>query len=188
MIRKAVISLFVLLNIGTVFHVNRPDWIPRVWGLVSESPTPEWAYRRSYMDWVVRRYAHLVGLDNRWEMFSTLHRFDWWIRIYGIDRFSNRKLLTLPLQSERGFFQRQFADFREAKFHLNMYGDEQLRNQYARYLCGPSVNSGNEKYQAIEFELFHRNLRVRKEAELTGTHRQEGIFHQRMGMYQCESA
>ena len=108
-LRKAFLSAFIILNIFTVLFMNRPEWL-------------------------IMHYAHLVGLDNRWIMFSRLPRFNWWYVFKAKYSDGTEVVLPLPRQSNRALLERYF-DFREAKFHLNIYNNPSAREAYANQYC-----------------------------------------------------
>jgi hypothetical protein len=168
---KVLISLFCVLNVATVLYANRPSWATSaVDGALDRHLSPWQAYRVRLLGWMSSRYAHLSGLDNRWQMFGRQSRFNWWFRIVAIAPDGAVNDLPLPLQSERTFLQANFFDFREAKYHLNLYADEDLRTRYARYLCRrfPVVNGATTA--SIRIFLHHQQLVDRATARARGTH------------------
>lgn len=169
MVRKLLISAFCVLNVSAVLVMNQPEAVARAkeqW--LSAHLTPVASYRVRWTEWLVKRWAHLAGLDNRWTMFSTVHRFDWWYRIKAI-RPAGPELLPLPLQSERSLVQRAFVDHKEAKIHLNMYGNPEWRRAYGRYLCRQLAAAGDPAGFVV-FELDHQMILDRGAARATGTH------------------
>jgi len=68
-------------------------------------------------------------------MFSFAHRFIWSYTISAQYADGSIETLLLPLQSERTFFLKYFYDFKEIKFHLNIYGSPAQRMRYAFFLC-----------------------------------------------------
>ena len=134
-LRKAFLSAFIILNIFTVLFMNRPEWLKNAEALFLErnfSPTGK--YRVQYSEWLIMHYAHLVGLDNRWIMFSRLPRFNWWYVFKAKYSDGTEVVLPLPRQSNRALLERYF-DFREAKFHLNIYNNPSAREAYANQYC-----------------------------------------------------
>lgn len=169
MIRKLLVSAFCLLNILAVLVMNQPEVVADAkerW--VAARFSPQDAFRVRYVEWLVKRWAHLAGLDNRWTMFSTLHRFDWWYVIKAI-RPAGPEVLPLPLQSPRTPLQRIFFDHKEAKIHLNLYSAPEWRLGYGRYLCRQMAQAGDPAGFVV-FELHYQNILTREEAERSGTH------------------
>jgi hypothetical protein len=112
---------FCGLNVLTALAANGPrSWDARPAGPLGRA----WS-----------RYANALGLDNRWEMFGRLSRYDWRLRVEALDADGRARLLPLPLQGERTLAQRAFFDFRDAKLYLNLYGNAPLRAAYAAALC-----------------------------------------------------
>lgn len=170
-LRKSLISAFAALNVGTVVYIHAPERLTDRYerNLYAELPShPQLAYRLRQAQWLVRRYAHLVGLDNRWLMFTTLHRFNWWYLIKARYADSALVVLSLPRQSPRTFWQRHFFDFREAKFHLNIYSDPAGRVAYARHLCRRFPDHDGARVQSIVIELHHRLILPPAEARRRG--------------------
>lgn len=169
MLRKLIVSLFCLLNILAVLVMNQPDAFETAkTELFAARLSPTATYRVRYAEWLVKRYAHLAGLDNRWTMFSTVHRFDWWYVIKAI-RGAGPEVLPLPRQSERSFLQRHLFDHKEAKIDLNLYGRPEWRRAYGRYLCR-QLAAGGDPAAFVMFELRYQALLERAQAEALGRH------------------
>ncbi len=181
-----LIPAFNLQNIAAVFRTNQPPWpMTRVEQLERANLSPEPAYRVDYAGWMLARYAHLAGLDNRWEMFSTQSRFNWWFEIQALTDGGPAVTLNLPRQGERTFPQRTFFDFREAKYHLNLYGGDELRERYGRYLCRENTTVEGRTVQAIRFIRHVQNLRTRAEAHALGSHLEPRIDSQALQTVPC---
>ena len=169
-LRRALVSAFCVLNVAAVLAANQPPDLRRdALSALERSAGARSAWRLAYAEWALRWYAHKVGLDNRWTMFSRLPRFDWWYRIEARDADGSTRLLSLPLQSERSFAQRHFADFKETKFQLNVYDRPWQRRAYGRYLCRTADGSPD----AVVFRLHTRAILPREEAAARGDHRGE---------------
>ena len=120
-LKKILISAFVILNIFTVLFMNRPHFfIKYVNEAIDSYKNPMFAWKLRMGSWYIARYAHLVGLDNRWQMFGRQSRFNWWYDIKA--KYSNDEIVLLPLprQSKKTFLEWLLFDFKEAKFHLNL--------------------------------------------------------------------
>ena len=98
-------------------------------------------------------------------MFSSQPRFNWWFGIEAVTADGAFEL-PVPLQGDRTLAQRSLFDFREAKFHLNLYSSESLRDRYARYLCRqfPIVN-GQGVRAVSSFIIRNCSLRKKPKAE-----------------------
>ncbi len=167
--RKLAISAFCVLNVTAVLVMNQPQALETAKAAaMSAWLPPQSAYRAQYPEWLVKRYAHLAGLDNRWTMFSTVHRFDWWYVIKAI-RPAGPEVLALPLQSERTTVQRLVVDHKEAKIHLNIYGRADWRRAYGRYICR-TLAAARDPAGFVTYELHHQNLLGRPEAAALGRH------------------
>lgn len=165
-----MISAFICLNLVSTLFMNRPEWLREAtdeW--IHERLDPMTAWRLDTASWVIRFYAYLLGFDNRWEMFSYAHRSNWSYLFQA--KYSDGRIRALPLpgQSERTFLQEHVFDFREAKFHLNIYKDADARWAYARYLCRSHGDSA-AGLESIIVELRDQELLERTRALAAGTH------------------
>jgi hypothetical protein len=182
--RKLVISAFCVLNVTAVLVMNQPEALETAKTTVlSARLSPENVYRTRYGEWMVKRYAHLAGLDNRWTMFSTLHRFDWWYVIKAI-RPAGPEVLPLPLQSERSLLQRLLVDHKEAKIHLNIYNRPDWRRAYARYLCR-TLAAAHDPAGFVVYELHHQSLLERAQAAASGRHLEPSSHAQVVDAVMC---
>ena len=155
MAKKIALSIFIILNIGVVLFMNRPEpWVRKM---------ESFPYPLRYAGWLVRHYAYYTGLNNQWQMFGRQSRFNWWYQIYGEYADGSRALLPLPRQSPRTFFQKQFIDFKEVKFHLNLYPRERAREAYAYFLCR---NFPQLKVEKIHISLMWQEIFSSKEARI----------------------
>jgi hypothetical protein len=184
--RKALISAFILLNLGVVLFVNRPFRLIRAvqWHALTKLP-PRTVYGLSLAAWGVLRYAHLAGLDNRWEMFGRQSRFHWRYLIQAKDEEGRTAVLPLPRQSPRTFWQKYFFDFREAKFHLNLYARPAARQAYARYLCRKFPEAGGRPVRSIVFELEYQHLVPLDQAAARGTHLETDVHQELLDEFTC---
>jgi hypothetical protein len=186
---KTLISMFAVLNIVTVFRSNRTSWASRAIGFATGGVLGEMAgYRLRYTGWLIDRYAHLSGLNNRWEMFSHQSRFNWWYGIQAVTPDQTAVDLNLPGVGQRTFAQRTFFDFREAKYHLNLYPDPTLRQRYGRYLCSGLARvrvPDHGRVEKIRFLLHHQMLRSRADARVLGTHLEPNIFTRTLDEVSC---
>lgn len=177
-LRKAVISAFCVLNLGIVVLMNLPDAATEAEaGALDRLPALA-ARRVRWLDWQIRRYAYLVGLDNTWTLFARLPRFDWWYVIKARYPDGSEEVLPLPRQSARPFLFRNFFDHKEAKFHLNVYPRAYMRWSYARYLCRVVRATRPTPATAIAFELHWQGILERREALARGTHLEPDIHAQ----------
>jgi hypothetical protein len=186
--RKPLISAFVILNITGFMHANRPFWLVRSSDSVLEAWGGYGAYRVKYAGWVLARYEHAAGLDNRWEMFSTQPRFNWWFDIKGVNDQGAAFDLEVPSQGNRSVLDTAFFDFREAKYTLNLYANPELRARYANYLCRQSPVLGGRPIVAVRITLWHQPLRTPHEASVTGRHLVPQAYSRIMDEIPCRMA
>lgn len=148
LITKTLVTLFILLNLSTVVYHNWPDyvrWQPSL-------------YLPPSLTYQLNRYGHLVGLDNRWLMFSYMYRDDWqvWYRAEYADSTS----VDLPLadQAPRSFWQAHFFDFREAKIRLNLYNRPERQKLYGLYLCRQFPFHDGKPVRSVTAEVRSRAI------------------------------
>ncbi len=155
--QRLILSGFVVLNLATVGWINMPDTVGKTlsqWLDTSSSPTT--SYRMKYIGWRWQQYAHIVGLDNRWQMFGRQSRFNWWYDIravYSDGRHECSVLLPLPNQSARSISQRMLFDLKERKFELNLYPNTLAREAYSRYLARQFPFHNGMPIQTIRWHL-----------------------------------
>lgn len=182
MMKKLAISGFVVLNLFTVLFMNRSGPFKAALDeRVDRLPGRYPAYVVRYAGWLVHRYAHLVGLDNQWKMFGRQSRMNWWFVIQAVHEDGSTEVLPLPLQNERKFWQHTLFDFKENKFHLNLYGSSEARKNYAHYLFRqyPATESGT-LFSSIRFELKWQAILPRPEASEKGIHVETAVHSQTM--------
>lgn len=163
---KLSISVFVCLNIIAVFFANRrPEMARFVDDLIQRNLSPMSAWRVDVASGLLGRYATIVGLDNRWEMFSNRPRIKWRYRFTAQRADGSSTVVPTPLQSERSFLQANFFDFRETKIQENLSTDSEGMESYARYLCHAFASQGEAEIQSITVELIYQEIRERSEAD-----------------------
>ena len=185
-IRKIIISLFIVLNIGTVLFMNRPNpFIDAINGVINSFDSPTFKYKTTLYSWYIKTYAHIVGLDNRWQMFGRQSRFNWWYLIKA--KYANSEIITLPLprQIPRNWFQSFLIDFKEGKFHLNMYPNQANRESYSRYLCRQYSNSSGVPIESIIFELHYQYILTPEEAAKQGRCLDPNTYSNVLNEFKC---
>jgi hypothetical protein len=169
--RRGVIVLFMALSFATIAYANRPPSLAAaVDRRLDAALSPYAAWRVRYAGWLVQRWAHLVGLDNRWEMFGRQSRFNWHYAIVGRYGDAGERALPLPLQTARTLAQDLLLDFKEPKLQLNLYPDAARRERWAQYLCRRFPDDHGQRMEEIVIDLHWQALRTRPEASAAGTH------------------
>jgi hypothetical protein len=183
--RKWAISVFVVVNLGTVLFMNRPvEGALRAFR-VDGRLAPLQAYRIHLAEWFVMQYAHLVGLDNQWQMFGRQSRFNWSFRFKGTYANSPSLVLPLSLQSARSFWQRAFVDFREAKYQLNLDASETLRQAYARFLCREYRFVDGIPMRDVTIERDYQPLLTSSQAKRRHTHLEPQTYSDVIDVVPC---
>jgi hypothetical protein len=184
--RRTLIVLFMVVCFATIAFANRPPTLAAaVDQRLTETLAPMAVWRIHYAGWLVRRWAHLVGLDNRWQMFGRQSRFNWRYEMVGHYGDAGERLLPVPLQSSRTAFQDLVLDFKEPKLHLNLYSDEPRRERYAQYLCRQFPTLHGAWMEEVVIDLAWRPLRSRAEASRTGDHLEPEEYTEPLDAFPC---
>jgi hypothetical protein len=187
--RQIAISLFICLNLGTVVYMNRPKGISHsIDTELKENLSPLALWRVGLMGWAIHHYAHFVGLDNRWEMFSFMPHFNWWFVFKAHYKDSSEEILPLAFQMERTWIEKYFFDFREAKFHLNIYNNRKGQKAYADYLCRFYSAQKAIPIESIVLELHYQNLLDREIALQLGHHKDGEPYSQIWNRTPCPNS
>lgn len=188
--KKILISIFCVLNIVAVLFSNRPTFTSVACEKFIDSCLNKTAaYNIRYLAWYfkskIQMYAYLAGLGNHWIMFGYQNHFNWWYRIYAKYGSSQKILLPLPRQSKRTFWQWYLFDFKEAKFHHNIYADAAARESYAKYLCRQFPTHNNSPIKSIEYELYWQQILEPKIVRETGKYLDSRINMQLLNTFNC---
>jgi hypothetical protein len=170
-LRNALLSVFIILNLGTVLFMNiSPDASEKLGRMIDERLPWNAAYPLHYYGWRIGQYAHLVGLDNRWTMFAHNSRFNWWYVVKA--QYADSTVVDLPLfgQGPRTFWQRNLFDFREAKLSLNLYQNILNRKSYSYYLRRQYSTHRDSPITSIIWELHYQDIVNPVESALHGSH------------------
>ncbi len=185
-LKKTLIYIFVGINIFTVLYMNRPVcFIQIVNKVIDNYKSPVFAYKLRLLSWCIKSYAHIVGLDNQWQMFGRQSRFNWWYLIKA--KYDDSKIVVLPLpgQTSRNFIERNLIDFKEGKFHLNLYNNEVGRETYSRYLCKKFSSSDVSGIQSIIFELWYQYILPPEEAGQKEKYLDPNVYSQVLNEFRC---
>lgn len=183
---KSFISLFIIFNIFTILFMNCPVFVQKAFEQTLKSyGSPNIEYKLNLIGWKITKYAHFVGLDNRWQMFGRQTRFNWWYVIKAKYANSKEVILPLPGQSPSSFLRKEFIDFKEAKFYLNIYSRAFQREIYARYLCRKFPTHENSTIKSIIYELNWQNILPPEQARLQGMVLHPGLYSQVLNEFKC---
>jgi hypothetical protein len=160
--QRRALNVLAAAIFATIGWCNLPDRIPQqaLESLTSQC-SPELAYRIRWGEWLWKWAAHIAGLDNKWQMYGLQSRFNWRYEIiatYGSGPQQTERLLPLPRQSSRTLWQRWIVDFKEAKFHLNIYNDPLARETYAHYLARQFPEFEGQRLQRIRYDLKYQYI------------------------------
>ena len=187
-IYRSCVSVFVVLNLGTVLYMNSPLVLETLGNRVLDSQVPSSLTRVLRLSgWSVQRYAHLVGLDNRWQMFGRQSRFNWRYLISAEYDDSQEVLLPLPRQSPRSWWQDFLFDFREAKFMLNVYQNRDARKGWAYALCRDYPMNEGSPVRAIRFDLVVQEILPAAQARESGRHLSPQLRRGLLDKFPCPS-
>lgn len=153
------VSIAIFAMIG---RCNLPEeWCDGFFSNVESASDAQIAYRARQGDWAMRYAAHVVGVDGKWQMYGGQSRFNWRYiitAVYGDDLQSEEIVLPLPRQTDRTSLACKFADFKEAKFLLNIYNDEMARETYARYLARQYATHDGLPISRIRYTLAIQHI------------------------------
>jgi hypothetical protein len=119
---------------------------------------------------LVQQYAYYTGLNNRWAMFSTIADFNWELIFTGISSESKFTVWKYPDPESKYSQSYRFYEIKSAKFHLNMYGNKNLRHRFAVYLCRKNVG-----VTAIQVSIKYATLNPPNLALASGVSRRDLI-------------
>lgn len=164
-------SVFIMLNLGTVLYMNTPFSLESLGNRILDTRLPYSISRVLRLgSWSLQRYAHLVALDSRWQMFGRQSHFSWRYLISAKYQNSDLVLLPLPRQSQRTGWQDFLFDFREAKFMLNLFQSREARRGWAYALCREYPLHEGSAIHSILFELETQTILPPSEALAGNTH------------------
>jgi len=171
---KFGMSLFIVLNILAILYTNlsRQNFA---------------GYGDQYR-WLIHQYAHLVGLDTHWVMFSQMSRYNWRLQItanYIDGQKTKQVVLPLPLQSERTFLQRNFFDSTETKFHHQINSSTSAKEAWARYLCRTYPKHEGMTIESVVFEIQYQNILDPEEARKQGRDFDPKVYSEVLHIFKC---
>lgn len=142
-IKKSFISLFIVVTLLLQLKANLGLAFPYGINSLTASDS-KLGYRISTFDWALSQFGWLAGLSTRWRMFSPPPHSNWFYSVWAIDSHGEQSWVPLYGQGERNFFERNFFDFREVKYHLNIYNKPEALYLLAQHLCRNLQNSGKD--------------------------------------------
>lgn len=117
----------------------------------------ELRYRFALLVWQLDRIAWFCGLSTHWRMFAPPPKSHWYYSVWAIMDDGSQEWVPLENQGARSWLQRQFLDFREVKFHLNIYNRPEALDAFAQHLCGKLTRNG-KRAAAVRFTLLSREI------------------------------
>ena len=187
-IKRFFISLFILLNIFTVIYINRPVPVKTTQGnKLKEILHPSSFDLRSTIGLFFINYGEFIGLGTRWLMFVLQDHYNWFYLIKAKYNDSSEMLLPIPRQGERTILQREFFDFKDAKFQYNFNYRPYLKEHYASYLCRKYPIHNGAKIRAIIFEFYRQNILEPREAQKRNRYLEPVIKKEMPIVFNCNS-
>ena len=185
--KRFFISLFVLLNIFTVIYTNRPVPLKELQGheLKKILQPSSFNHATSVIGIFFTGYGELVGLGARWLMFILQDKYNWKYLIKAEYADSSEIILPIPRQGNRSILQREFFDFKDAKFQYNFNYRPYAKEHYASYLCRKYPFYNGAKIKSIIFELYKQNVLEPKEAARRNRYLEPIIRKETTGEYKC---
>ena len=143
-------------------------------------------YQINLTIWDIRTLGWLVGLTNKWRMFSpALPSSNWHMRFWSIHQSGKKILLPISNQMSRNFWQRNIIDFREGKFTWNIAGKTSFLNEYVRYLCRVH-EIPQDPITTIRIDLYWQEIFTLRKAQKEGSYQSQlRLYEGKMGNYSC---
>ncbi|MDJ0728657.1 MAG: hypothetical protein QNJ33_01555 [Crocosphaera sp.] len=136
---------------------------------------------------IFSRLTALTAMSNNWRMFSVVDRFSWRLEIVAIHDNNKAKILPIFTQQKKGFFEKNFIDFREGKLHQNLFIYPDARYHYSDYLCRIYQNETNP-IKTIRYDLFWRQILPPEQANIRKEYLTEEFSDLgKLGEYQCKN-
>lgn len=146
---KSITFAFIALNLFTVIYVNLPS---------------RFTEHRKILTLKVRQYANFIGLETKWEMFSTAKGDDWRFLIEGDCPNQGHFKLSLAGQAPRSFWQEHLFDFKEGKLRCNIALDALSRRAYVNYLCREYSCPSGERMSRVRISMLFQAILEPQEA------------------------
>lgn len=153
-IRKSCISLFIAVALLLQVKANLGLTFPYGLGALVK-PESRTYYRLSQLDWTLSQFSWLSGLSTRWRMFSPPPHSNWYYSVWAIDSQGVQSWVPLAGQGHRNFIERNFYDFREVKYQLNIYNKPEALNLLSQHLCG-NLRAAGKDVASIRVVLVSR--------------------------------
>ena len=188
-VKKFFISLFILLNIFTVFYANRPVPI----GEIGKNKLKEVLHpsslgnMNSTIGLFFTSYGELVGLGTRWLMFILQDKYNWSYLIKAKYDDSSEAILPIPRQGKRSILEREFFDFKDAKFQYNFRYRPYAKEHYASYLCRKYTIHNGARVKSIIFEFYRQNILEPKEASKKNLYLKPIMKKEIAGIFNCHT-
>ena len=186
-IKRFIISLFILLNILTILYVNRPVSVKEIQGskLKEILHSSSLDHMTSGIGLFFTNYGQLVGLGTRWLMFVLQDKYNWSYLIKARYSDSSEVILPIPRQGKRLILQREFFDFKDAKFQYNFNYRPYAKEHYASYLCRKYPIQNGAKIKSIVFELYKQNILTLQESIKRKTYLEPIIKKEMPEIFNC---
>ncbi|MCB0343955.1 MAG: hypothetical protein KDD66_02510 [Bdellovibrionales bacterium] len=191
-LRKGLISLFIVFVLGMQVRANVLPPLVNASAVVTSgsaatprtaNPTSAFDARWRYVVWQLDRLSWFLGLATHWRMFAPPPKSHWYYSVWAVMEDGSQKWIQLENQGERSWPQRQFFDFREVKFHLNIYNREEPLNAFAQHLCRKQTNKG-WKLRSVRIAMISRPVLSPREAFRQGKYYGPETVTD-FGTYQC---
>lgn len=189
-LQTILINLFILLSTWVMITTNLNLQAPKFYPSLYPPNNPDHIISKInwYLDrfhWSINRIGWIVGLKNYWRMFSPVDRFNWYMIFTAVYQNGQEEKLPLPHQTPRSSLQRNFTDYREAKFFLNIYLNKSAQSYYADYLCR-SFQDSNNPINWIKINLRSQNILSPQTAKRRGIFLESRIDSRDWGSYKCQ--
>lgn len=138
------------------------------------------------IDQSIRHAGWVVGLENRWRMFSLRVRSNWYMNISILRQDGTKEKVLVPFSYgvHRNFWQRNITDFREDKFQVNIYNSVQGKSLYAKYLCRKYHQKENPVV-LVEYKVDFQDIPSPEKTKVEGYYQDRQFFPDYLGNFEC---
>lgn len=129
-LRRVTVSAFIVLCIATQVLQNLAvTYFPNpgdAGGLAGVGNQARW-----YLD----QFGFWTGTNTYWRMFSPIHKYDWWWRVFSFDADGSWREIATPSASKGSSLESFFVDYRETKLLLNLWTRPSMQAAYIDHRC-----------------------------------------------------
>lgn len=178
-LRRAAISAFIVVCLATQTLQNLAlTYFPdpaAAGGLAGVANQARWGFEQ---------FGFWTGTNTYWRMFSPIHKYDWWWRVFAFEPDGSWREIASPSVSSRSSLESFFVDYRETKLLLNLWTRPPMQTAYIEHRCREERAAGRAPAR-IQLMLQWRPILPPHEALERGDHRGTEIGTSLMAEGRC---